>query len=235
MLVSESLSFSYPGGGSGAVMRFPDINLPQGEVLLLQGASGSGKSTLLALCCALLSGATGRLLVANQDVLALKGSERDVWRGRSVGFLPQRLHLSESLSVRANLQLVFFAIGLPEDGAKINAVLQSLGVGDLSERRPSELSGGQAQRVALARAVLLSPKIILADEPTASLDDEAASQAITLLLQAAKGCGASLVVATHDARVKDALHAAGQATQHISLKNLSQIGLSPANHLRRVL
>jgi putative ABC transport system ATP-binding protein len=232
MLVSQNLSFSYAGG---AVMRFPDIALPQGGVLLLQGASGSGKSTLLALCCALLSGASGKLEVAGQDLAALEGSKRDAWRGRNVGFLPQRLHLSESLTVRGNLVLVFFAAGLSEDLAKIDAALRALGVQELADRRPSELSGGQAQRVALARAVLLSPKIILADEPTASLDDEAAGQAMALLLQAALSCGASLVIATHDGRVKQSLEAPGQAVQHISLRNLSQIGQSPAKNMRRVL
>ncbi len=225
MLISENLNFSYPGG---AEMRFPDVALPQGGVLLLQGASGSGKSTLLALSCALLGGASGKLEVAGQDVLALEGAARDAWRGCAVGFLPQRLHLSESLSVRGNLELVFFAAGLPEDALKINAALQALGVQELADRRPSELSGGQAQRVALARAVLLSPKIILADEPTASLDDEAAALAVVLLLQAAGRSGASLVVATHDRRVLQALDAAGQAVQSVQLQNMRKIGTSHA-------
>jgi putative ABC transport system ATP-binding protein len=148
----------------------------------------------------------------------LQGAQRDAWRGRVVGFLPQRLHLSESLTVRDNLALVFFAAGLPEDAAKMDAALQALGVSDLAQRRPGALSGGQAQRVALARAVLLSPKIIFADEPTASLDDESAALAIALLLQAAQRCGASLVIATHDARVKQALAASDLAAQHISLE-----------------
>ena len=232
MLISEQLSFSYSGG---AALRFPDLALPQGGVLLLQGASGSGKSTFLALCCALLSGAAGKLEVAGQDVLALQGSARDAWRGRAVGFLPQKLHLSESLTVRGNLQLVFFAAGMFEDASKIDTALLALGVRELAERRPSELSGGQAQRVALARAILLSPKIILADEPTASLDDDAASQAMALLLQAAQRCGASLVVATHDARVKQALHVTGQTVQHVVLENLSKKGTLPAEKLRGVL
>jgi putative ABC transport system ATP-binding protein len=90
---------------------------------------------------------------------------------------------------------------LKHDDAKISAALQALGVSELSQRKPSELSGGQAQRVALARAVLLDPRIILADEPTASLDDEAAQQAVQLLVQAAQRSQASLVIATHDVRV----------------------------------
>ncbi|TAG26399.1 MAG: ATP-binding cassette domain-containing protein [Burkholderiales bacterium] len=232
MLVSESLSFAYPGG---ALMRFPDIALPQGGALLLQGASGSGKSTLLALCCALLGGSSGKLDVAGQDVLALRGSERDAWRGRSVGFLPQRLHLSESLSVRGNLALVFFAAGVPEDQAKMEAALEALGVKELAERRPSELSGGQAQRVALARAVLLSPKIILADEPTASLDDEAAEAAMALLLQAAQRCGASLVVATHDTRVKRGFEAAKADLQLVLLQKIDQKVVFTLQNMREQL
>jgi putative ABC transport system ATP-binding protein len=232
MLTAENLTFAYP---QDAAISFPDIALPQGGVLLLQGASGSGKSTLLALCCGLLTASQGQLQVAGQDMAALRGAERDAWRGRNVGFLPQRLHLSESLSVRGNLALVFFAAGMREDPTEIDAALRALGVLHLADRRPSELSGGQAQRVALARAVLLSPQIILADEPTASLDDEAANQAMALLLQAAQRCGASLVVATHDGRVKQALDTAGQAVQLISLKNSSQIGLYPARNMRGVL
>jgi putative ABC transport system ATP-binding protein len=228
MLNAENLRFAY---SQGAAMHFPDITLPQAGVLLLQGPSGSGKSTLLALFCGLLSATSGRLQVAGQDLAALRGAQRDAWRGRNVGFLPQRLHLSESLTVRGNLALVFFAAGLREEPEKINAALQALGVLDLAERRPSELSGGQAQRVALARAVLLVPKIILADEPTASLDDETANQAMALLLHAAQRCGATLVVATHDGRVKHALDASKQLVQQVSLKNLSQIDAYPPRSL----
>jgi putative ABC transport system ATP-binding protein len=224
MLSAENLRFSY---GGGQTMAFPRIALPQGGVLLLQGASGSGKSTLLALCCGLLPVQSGRLEVAGQDMAAVQGAERDAWRGRNVGFLPQKLHLSESLTVRGNLNLVFFAAGLAEDAGKVDAALQGLGVAELADRRPNELSGGQAQRVALARAVPLAPKIILADEPTASLDDDAAALACTLLLQTAKRCGATLVVATHDARVGSALAAVGQSAQRIKLESLNQIGSSP--------
>ncbi len=232
MLNADHLKFAYP---QSALMSFPDIALPQGGVLLLQGASGSGKSTLLALCCGLLKASSGRIDVAGQDVMALQGAARDAWRGRSVGFLPQKLYLSESLSVRGNLGLVFFAAGLREEPAKIAAALEALGVSELADRRPSQLSGGQAQRVALARATLLSPKIILADEPTASLDDEAANQAMALLLQSAQRCGASLVIATHDARVSYALAALGQAAQTVKLEKSSEIGHLPLQNIHSAL
>jgi putative ABC transport system ATP-binding protein len=115
--------------------------------------------------------------------------------------------LSEALSVFDNLALVFFAAGRPVDQDRIAAQLQTLGVADLARRFPSQLSGGQAQRVALARALLLKPKLLLADEPTASLDDEACAQALRLLQKHASG--ATLVVATHDARVWQAWPQAG--------------------------
>jgi putative ABC transport system ATP-binding protein len=138
----------------------------------------------------------------------LRGGARDRWRGRTIGFLPQQLHLSDALSVERNLALAFFAAGLTEDPARVRAVLDALGVAGLAHRLPGRLSGGQAQRVALARAILLQPRVLLADEPTASLDDEAAAAALALLREAAARCGATLVVATHDARVRDALRGA---------------------------
>ena len=202
MIRTRALGYSW---ARGPTLRFPDIDLAQGATLLLQGRSGAGKSTWLSLVAGLLTPSEGDLLVAGQDLRALPRGERDRWRGRHVGFLPQRLHLSDALSVHDNLALAFFAAGLKERPDLVAGALQSLDVADLAPRRPSQVSGGQAQRVALARAVLLSPSVILADEPTASLDDEAAAAALALLQQAARRCNATLVVATHDRRVREAL------------------------------
>jgi len=224
MLRTNALNFSY---SCESKICFADVDLPQGGILLLSGVSGSGKSTLLALCCGLLRAQGGRIEVAGQDVSQLTGAQCDAWRGRMVGFLPQRLYLSDALTVHENLGSAFFAAGLPADASKIQAALAALGVADLAQRRPGQLSGGQAQRVALARAVLLSPQIILADEPTANLDDEAAAQAIGLLLAAAQRCGASWVVATHDARVKEALAQTRAPMHTLKLEKSSQIALSP--------
>jgi putative ABC transport system ATP-binding protein len=107
--------------------------------------------------------------------------------------------------VAGNLAMAQWAAGVPEDRAAIDGALASLDLTGLANRKPRQLSGGQAQRVALARAVLLSPKVILADEPTASLDDASAHSALTLLQASAQRCGATLVIATHDARVVQAL------------------------------
>ncbi|WP_291011694.1 ATP-binding cassette domain-containing protein [Hydrogenophaga sp.] len=188
-----------------ATLRFADVSVPQGGVLLLRGPSGSGKSTWLALAAGLLTPSAGKLLVAGQAVAALKGGQRDRWRAHCIGFLPQKLLLSEALSVADNLGLVFFAAGQAVDRAAIVATLDALGVAALADRKPAQLSVGQAQRVALARALLNQPRVLLVDEPTASLDDAACDAALALLQQGAAQTGATLVIATHDVRVVGAL------------------------------
>lgn len=202
MIETRGLSCQYPGGQR---LGFPDLSLPQGQTLLLRGRSGRGKSSWLALAAGLMAPAAGEIVVAGQPLGVLSAVQRDAWRARHIGFLPQKLHLSEALTVAGNLELVYYAAGLPVDRAAVISALQALGVAELAARRPSTLSGGQAQRVALARAVLLQPKVLLADEPTASLDDVAARDALTLLQASAESCGATLVIATHDARVRIAL------------------------------
>lgn len=189
----------------GRTLRFADTDVPQGGTLLLRGPSGSGKSTWLALAAGLLSATGGEMVVAGQSVGALAPAARDAWRARTIGFLPQRLLLSEALTVAGNLGLGFFAAGLPQDKVAMHHTLDALGVAHLAARKPARLSGGEAQRVALARALLLRPRVILADEPTASLDDAACAAALTLLRERAQAAGATLVIATHDARVVQAL------------------------------
>lgn len=198
MISTWQLAYQYPGG---AELRFEDIDVAQGGVLLLRGVSGSGKSTWLALAAGLLSPVAGDITIAGQSLKALGKVAGDAWRARTIGFLPQKLHLSAALTVHANLAIAQWAAGQPQDDARIREALAALGVRELAARKPAQLSGGQAQRVALARAVLLRPQVILADEPTASLDDDAARQAVELLQATAKQQGATLVIATHDSRV----------------------------------
>lgn len=205
MIHTHQLVYRY---ASGPTLAFPDIDLPQGALLLLSGPSGCGKSTWLALAAALMLPTSGQLTVADQALGALGKVAADAWRARTVGFLPQKMQLSSALSVQQNLALAQWASGQPEDAQRIASALRSLGVQDLARRKPAQLSGGQAQRVALARAVLLQPRVILADEPTASLDDEAAADAVGLLLETAQAQGATLVIATHDARVATLIPAA---------------------------
>jgi len=198
MIQTRALCYQDP---AGPLLRFEDVQVPQGGVLLLSGASGSGKSTWLALVAALLQPSSGALQVAGQSLLGLSRMQADAWRARQVGFLPQKLHLSAALTVQLNLALAQWATNAAQDDERIVATLRLLGVEGLFLRKPSQLSGGQAQRVALARAVLMQPRILLADEPTASLDDESATLALQLLHSTAQQFQATLVIATHDARV----------------------------------
>ena len=199
MIRTHQLAYSY---AAGATLRFEDTDVPQGGVLLLRGASGSGKSTWLALAAGLLAATSGDITVSSQPLKALGKVTGDAWRAQTIGFLPQKLHLSAALSVHDNLAMAQWAAGHAQDESRIAEALAALDVQALASRKPSQLSGGQAQRVALARAVLLKPKVILADEPTASLDDDSAAASLALLQRTALREGATLVIATHDARVK---------------------------------
>ena len=173
MIRARGLRYRYAGGPE---LAFADIDIPQGGALLVQGRSGAGKSTWLALVAGLRE-AQGELVVAGESLHLLRGATRDAWRSRAIGFLPQRLHLSDALDVAGNLAVAYFAAGLPRDDAAIGAALGALQVADLATRRPAALSGGQAQRVALARAVLLvathdaRARTALADAPVLQLPD----------------------------------------------------------------
>lgn len=173
-----------------------------GEAWLLEGPSGCGKSTLLHILAGLVMPTTGDVVVAGTALRTLGESARDRWRGRTVGLVPQRLHLVQALSVRDNLALAQSLAGHPHDATRIAALLEAVGVADLAHRLPRELSQGQAQRVAIARAVINRPALLLADEPTASLDDAHAAAALELLRAQSIEAGATLVVASHDHRVR---------------------------------
>ena len=184
------------------MLKVPQWDVAQGERWLLLGPSGSGKTTLLHALAGLLRPTAGELSVAGQDPGRLKGAERDRWRGANVGIVLQALHLVAHLSVRDNLRLAQYLGHKPQDDARVDEALEALGVRDKRDRRPAQLSQGERQRVAVARAVVNRPKLLLADEPTASLDDAAAARAVELLTTQAERHGATLLVATHDARVK---------------------------------
>ena len=213
----DQLPPAHPPYASGPELAFADLEVTQGATLLLTGTSGSGKSTWLALAAGLLPASSGHMTVAGQALDQLSKINSDAWRARTIGFLPQKLHLSAALTVHENLELAQWAAGQTTDNNRIAEALTALGVQDLSKRKPSQLSGGQAQRVALARAVLLQPEVILADEPTASLDDEACHAAVSLLSDTAQRLKATLVIATHDSRVKKHLEAVSRPFLGIKL------------------
>lgn len=188
--------------GDSVVLRVAEWSVPDGGRCLVIGRSGSGKSTLLHVLAGLQRPSSGSVSVAGKEIFSLAKAEIDRWRGATVGIVLQALHLVAHLDVRGNLRLAQYLARLPQDDGAIDESLSALGVAGKAARKPRELSQGEQQRVAVARAVVNRPKLLLADEPTANLDDDAAAQAIELLMAEAGRTGATLVVATHDARVK---------------------------------
>ena len=199
------------GHGSRDVLDIAAWRVDAGERCLVAGPSGSGKSTLLHLLAGLATPRAGSVRVAGQDLAGMPPATRDRFRGRSIGLVLQSFHLLDTLCVFDNVRLARHLAGLPEDHARCREVLEELGVADLGQVRPSTLSHGQAQRVALARAVVNRPAVILADEPTSSLDDESCERVAALIEAEAARHGATLVVATHDSRLR------GRFAQRLSL------------------
>lgn len=201
MISVRNLSYQYDG--TSRALQFQDFSIPQGEHGLLLGESGSGKTTLLHVIGGLLRKYSGTVSIQDTTLNALSEAALDSFRGRHIGFIFQRNHLISALTVEKNLALSPYLAGLPPDAARIDQVLANLGLQEKKKSRISELSHGQAQRVAIARAVLNKPSIILADEPTSALDDKNCERVITLLTDVARQNGATLLVATHDQRLKD--------------------------------
>ena len=199
MIAVRGLAHRY---GQQEALRLPEWKVAQGERWLVLGPSGCGKTTLLHVMAGLIHPSEGDVEVAGENLQKLDGARMDRWRATTVGIVLQALHLVRHLSVRDNLRLAQYLAKAAQDDKRIDDALDALGVAHKSARRPSELSQGEQQRVAIARAVVNRPKLLLADEPTANLDDAAAAKVLDLLSEQAARHGATLVVATHDARVK---------------------------------
>lgn len=198
MLTVRSVVHRYAGR---PVLVAPDLALPGGEHCVLLGPSGAGKSTLLHVMAGILRPAEGDVALDGESFYAQPRDDR--WRARRVGVVPQRLHLLGSLSARDNVRLAPYLAGVDVAESDVAALLDALGLRARAQARPAQLSVGEQQRVAIARAIVNRPRVLLADEPTSSLDDASAQRAIQLLFEAAALSGALLVVATHDRRIRD--------------------------------
>lgn len=187
--------------GSQTILALEHWSVPDRGRALVLGPSGSGKTTLLQLLAGLALPSAGRIVIAGRDLASMNEGERDVFRGRTIGFVFQNLHLVRALSVLDNLRLATFLTGTERSREELEALLQAVGLADRAGARPADLSQGEAQRVAIARALVNRPRLILADEPTSALDDRNARAVIDLLFARAEEAGSALVVATHDARI----------------------------------
>lgn len=197
MIETKSLEFSYD---NSFVFKFPDIKLKSNENLLVLGNSGIGKSTLLHNLAGILRPKSGSIKIFDQDISKLSELELDKFRGQNIGIIFQRSHFVNSLTVGENLELAQF-LGRNKKG-NIQETLDSLKILDKVNKKPKELSQGERQRASIALAIINSPKLILADEPTSSLDDTNCSNVIKILKEQALKYQAQLIVITHDSRLK---------------------------------
>lgn len=196
------LSNLIAGYGRRPLARLGHFAVEDGEAALLTGPSGAGKTTLMLAIAGLADILQGHVTIAGRDMATLPARERDRHRGRHIGTIFQDLHLVPGLSVLDNLLLAPFASGRRQDRARGSELLTRLGLAGRIHARAETLSRGEAQRTAIARAMLIGPSLILADEPTASLDDDSCEAVLDLLLDATRESGAALVIATHDSRVR---------------------------------
>lgn len=197
----------YPTGASGVARGLQPLSasIIGPALTVVWGPSGSGKTTLLNLMGGLDHPSGGTILADGVDLATLSEDALSAWRGLNVGLLFQEPRLLSGLPVWANVALALVPKGVPSHVRRKAAEVQleRLGLGDASERDPSDLSGGEAHRVALARALLNDPRIILADEPTASLD-RASARTVLDVLKARAGAGSLVVIASHDPEVREA-------------------------------
>ena len=198
MIKTESLKFSYDGK---KYFDFPDINLDSGENLLIIGNSGIGKTTLLHLLAGILKPESGSISISGTDISKFSDTELDKFRGDNIGIVFQRPHFISSLTINENLKLAQY-LSPSKTSGDAEKILESLNINDKYQQKPNQLSEGEKQRVSIALALINSPNLILADEPTSSLDDFNCDNVIKLLKKQAKDHKAQLIVITHDARLK---------------------------------
>jgi putative ABC transport system ATP-binding protein len=180
-----------------------DLSVQRGELLALTGPSGSGKSTILNLCGLIDTPDSGEIVLGGRQVNGLDEVQRTLLRRDALGFVFQSFNLVPVMTVAENVDYPLFIAGVPaaERRERVAAQLRAVGLLEHAQHRPDALSGGQRQRVAIARALVKRPKLVIADEPTASLDSHTADQVLDLMRELGHAEGAAFVIATHDSRL----------------------------------
>lgn len=200
MIYTQNITFSYTEKVNFA---FPDIRTESGETLLITGGSGKGKTTLLHLLGGLLRPKSGTIFIGETELSNISEKQLDQFRGRNIGLVLQQSHFVEAFSVLENVVLASWLATGKKAEEKAKSLLRHLDLEDQMHKLTSQLSIGQQQRVSIARALINEPKLLLADEPTSSLDDENAFKVADLLSNLSKEYKASLIIVTHDQRLKD--------------------------------
>jgi len=200
MISTKNIRFSY---GKVTDFVFPDIAASRGESLLITGGSGKGKTTLLHLLGGLLRPQQGEITIENTNLIELSDKKLDHFRGKNIGLVLQQSYFVASLTVLENVVLASWLATGKQATDKAKQLLGQLDLKEQMFKLPSQLSIGQQQRVSIARALINEPKLLLADEPTSSLDDNNAYIVADMLSALAKQYGTSLIIVTHDQRLKD--------------------------------
>ena len=198
MLKTKEVEFNYD---NQMFFKFQNIDLNSHENLLIIGDSGVGKTTLMHLLAGLLKSNSGSIKLFDKELNQMSSYQLDSFRKNNIGIVFQRPHFVNSLTVKENLQLAQY-IANKNDNTRIESILKNLNIFDKSNKKTNQLSQGEKQRVSIALAIVNSPKLILADEPTSSLDDDNCFNVIKLLKKQATDFGAQLIVITHDSRLK---------------------------------
>ncbi len=205
MISCKNLQYSYPSQTSvpARILNFPDFTCENDETLLILGNSGRGKTTLLHLIGLILKPQSGTIVIDHQEVQQLSPQELTAVRAAKIGIIYQRPHFVNALNVLENLLLANYLASKKENREHAEFLAEQLGFQDHLNKKPHQLSLGEQQRVSIARSLINTPSLLLADEPTSSLDDENCSRVIDLLKKQSGKIGASLVVVTHDQRLKN--------------------------------
>lgn len=200
----ENLSRAFAEGTrSHKVLDSIDVEILRGESAAIRGRSGSGKSTLLNLIGGIDAPDSGRVTVAGIDITRLSERDRTLFRRKHIGFVYQAFNLVPTLSVADNIRLVLElnSVGTAQSNARIDELLEAVGLADRAASYPDVLSGGEQQRVAIARALSHRPAVLLADEPTGNLDDVTADTVLELLDTLVRQNGSTMLIATHSAAI----------------------------------
>ena len=196
--VSKSVS---DVSGPLSILRDIDFSVGVGETVAVLGASGSGKSTLLSIMAGLDTPSLGRVELAGQDIFAMSEDERAAWRGNHLGFVFQNFQLMGHLTALENVMLPLELAGTSNAANLAKSILSQVGLAERLRHFPKVMSGGEQQRVALARAFVVEPQLLLADEPTGSLDAQTGESIMDLMLGMNKARGTTLILVTHDQKL----------------------------------
>ena len=199
MLKSNSIQFTYNGEKK---FNFPDLNINSGESLLVLGESGVGKTTFIQILAGLLKPTSGSLELNSINYSSLSSKKMDEFRGKNIGMIFQSPHFVRNISIIENLLLSLHLSNQKLDNEYAEDILSQIGLVEKMNSLPDELSQGEQQRAAIALAVIKNPDLILADEPTSSLDDTNCQKIISLLKEQSASKNAKLIIITHDNRLK---------------------------------